>query len=155
MSMSQDGGMLSSASMDGSVQVKPLSEKDARVSFNKTLHNPYQGGVVQMRLSGDGSVLVSTGGSDGVTIWSGPGSGVQLSSLSEGADAAEVGEEEEAPAEEENAEDESEKDEKAIPVWAPESKEDAKATFEDGEDNATLMSQRKALLLEVEGLRKK
>merc|ERR1712146_737319 len=109
---SQDGSMLSSASMDGSVQVKPLNDKDTRVSFSKTLHNPYQGGVVQLRLSGDGSVIISTGGSDGVTVWSGPGSGVQLKKLSDEGDAAEAAEEgEEEAGADEVVEDEAEKDE--------------------------------------------
>eukprot|EP00746_Dinoflagellata_sp_MGD_P162879 gnl/MRDRNA2_/MRDRNA2_90625_c0_seq1.p1 gnl/MRDRNA2_/MRDRNA2_90625_c0~~gnl/MRDRNA2_/MRDRNA2_90625_c0_seq1.p1 ORF type:complete len:1777 (-),score=461.31 gnl/MRDRNA2_/MRDRNA2_90625_c0_seq1:168-4700(-) len=155
INLSHDGSIMASASMDGSVHVKPLSDKDTRMPFSKTIHNPYQGGVIQMRLSGDGNVLISTGGSDGVTVWSGPGSGVQLKKLSDEADAPEGAEDEEDAVADDALEDEGEKDEKQYPVWAPETKDEKAATFDDGEDNATLMSQRKALLLEVEGLRKK
>mmetsp|Transcript_56653 Transcript_56653/g.90019 ORF Transcript_56653/g.90019 Transcript_56653/m.90019 type:complete len:1753 (-) Transcript_56653:205-5463(-) len=154
LAVSNDGASLISAAMDGSVRSMPLEGTGEKMM--KILHNPYNGGVVQVAMytDKDNMTFLSTGGSDGILCWSAKGKTFTLAK---------------APVDEEDDDDDTfdhsfgytidDKDISVYPVWAPKSgEEQGQATqieADDPELNAVALAQRKALVLEVEGLRKK
>eukprot|EP00439_Symbiodinium_sp_Y106_P068857 s1358_g11.t1 len=68
--------ILTVGSMDGTVVKIGLPEGNELLS--KTLHNPYNGGTAQAACSRDGTVAMTSGGADGIIVWSDPGSGIAL-----------------------------------------------------------------------------
>ncbi|CAE7265476.1 Cfap43 [Symbiodinium pilosum] len=68
--------ILTVGSMDGTVLKLGLPEGNELLC--KTLHNPYNGGTAQAACSRDGTVTMTTGGTDGIIVWSEPGSGITL-----------------------------------------------------------------------------
>mmetsp|Transcript_5773 Transcript_5773/g.13698 ORF Transcript_5773/g.13698 Transcript_5773/m.13698 type:complete len:1748 (+) Transcript_5773:106-5349(+) len=154
-----DGSSLVTASMDGSARRLAL-EATSGVTvapMTKQLHNPYHGGVVQVAANKDCSILLSTGGTDGVLVWSDLNSQVSIAP----APVEEVVEEsvgqESVPITEID-----DTDVAIFPTWAPvvgEQKEkDAEksaAEADDPELSAVALAQRKAVVSEVESLRKK
>mmetsp|Transcript_38744 Transcript_38744/g.91098 ORF Transcript_38744/g.91098 Transcript_38744/m.91098 type:complete len:1764 (-) Transcript_38744:52-5343(-) len=150
--VSSDSGSLVTSSMDGTTRRIPL-EGSAVGGLAKLLHNPYHGGVTQVAASKDSSILLTTGGTDGVLVWSDLGSQVEIPPVAP-EDAEDVVNMEAMPITEIDDMDAS-----IFPVWAPvlgEEKEAEKAAeTADPELNAVALAQRKALVLEVESLRKK
>eukprot|EP00438_Fugacium_kawagutii_P030273 Skav225203 [mRNA] locus=scaffold1041:16815:23916:- [translate_table: standard] len=63
--------------MDGSVLKISLQTGDELLC--KTLHSPYNGGTAQVVCSRDSTVAMSTGGADGILVWSEPGSDIMVS----------------------------------------------------------------------------
>ncbi|OLQ07002.1 putative ribosome biogenesis protein RLP24 [Symbiodinium microadriaticum] len=59
-----------------SQELRSLPEGNELLS--KTLHNPYNGGTAQAACSRDGTVAMTSGGTDGIIVWSDPGSGIAL-----------------------------------------------------------------------------
>lgn len=148
-----DGGSLISASMDGSI--RRTSTDGAKTVMQKVLHNPYNGGVARVCANFDDDLILSTGGSDGLVVWSDPKANVQPAR----------GGSEELSVEEASADapplvvNVDDKDMTEFPVWAPISPEERERREaeenDDPELNALALAQRRALTLEVEGLRKK
>jgi len=152
LSVSKDGTWLVSASMDGSIRQSPLKAGGGKQTLQRVIHNPYNGGVVQVCMDTDSGLMLSTGGADGVVAWSHPDSGFKLPRPA---------------AEREDDEQEGQvlctyvddRDTAEFPVWVPLTAEDRAALAqnenEDAETSALAMAQRKAVMLEFDGLRKK
>jgi WD40 repeat protein len=154
VSISHDGMFLISSSMDGSVRFVSLDAQARSGELHKIIHNPYNGGVVQVCTDRDNTTFLSSGGSDGILVWSNKDKPFQLSPL---------------PPDDDEDDDEAlernfgfaidDKDKVAYPVWGPKAGDDAgpvaAVEADDPELNAVALAQRKALVLEVEGLRKK
>lgn len=124
--------------------------------MKKMLHNPYNGGVVQMRSNKDDTVFISTGGADGLVVWANQGTPFYLAR----AIADDEEEEEDEMARDRFTGQIDDKDMNAYPLWTPVAGESAvlasvEADADDPELSAVGLAQRKALAGEVEGLRKK
>ena len=78
LSVSKDGTWLVFASMDGSIRQSPLKAGGGKQTLQRVIHNPYNGGVVQVCMDTDSGLMLSTGGADGVVAWSHPDSGFKL-----------------------------------------------------------------------------
>jgi len=153
LSVSRDNAWLISASMDGSIRQSPLRDKGGK-SVQKVLHNPYSGGVVQVCMDTDSGLMLSTGGADGVVLWSLPDIDINL-----------------APAQDSQKKEDDEDEEQVLctyvddrdsnefPVWEPVTAEQRANTVQAGDDDdemtALALAARKAVSLEAEGLRKK
>eukprot|EP00927_Polykrikos_kofoidii_P006002 TRINITY_DN12424_c0_g1_i1.p1 TRINITY_DN12424_c0_g1~~TRINITY_DN12424_c0_g1_i1.p1 ORF type:complete len:1741 (-),score=441.52 TRINITY_DN12424_c0_g1_i1:44-5266(-) len=149
---SPDGAWLVSASMDGTVRRLQM-EPTPSVVMQKVVHNPYTGGVSQIAVIEDCKLIASTGGSDGLLVWSDPAVPVKSPQPTPSAIKAD-GKGEQAVL---DVDDRSHTD---FPVWTPVSSEEkaAAAAAEAGDDpelSAVAVAQRKALMLEVDGLRKR
>jgi len=154
LNVSDDGRYLLSASMDGAIWLTTIEEGQRKLDMQKSLHNPYNGGVTQACLDVSGEMVLSTGGSDGVIVWSDPAAKITPPEV--GAE----GDVEEASIGEENAVFHvDDRDMEAYPLWQPISFEEREAKLveeqDDPELNALALAQRRALMLEVEALRKK
>jgi len=155
LSVSKDGSVLVSAAMDGQIRSLPLEGASKGKGMNKLLHNPYNGGVVQVCSDKENTIFMSTGGADGVMVWSNQGNLLNLGqSLLEDDD-----EEDDEMVRDHFITTLDDKDKVAFPVWTPVVGEDPGRAMDmeadDPELNAVALAQRKALVLEVEGLRKK
>jgi len=148
-----DGKCLLSACMDGSIRKLSLEDSSHATSLQKFVHNPYNGGVAALVANEDLTVMASTGGADGIFVWSDPAAVPSSTAPPNQA----------APVDEKIMEaavvdvDDRSADYK---VWAPVSAvaKQAAAQAEAGDDpevSAVAAAQRKALLLEVDTLRKK
>jgi len=154
--VSGDGAWLVSGSMSGAIRRTPM-EGEIKSSLQKSLHNPYNNGVAQVCLSDDNVVLLSTGGSDGLFVWS-SSTGVDLAEevIETGDDFAEDSVDE---LEEQHWQEEAlQQDPSLLPVWVPIADTDLAMAAGDAEDPelvAQAALQRRAIMQEVEGLRKK
>mmetsp|Transcript_129464 Transcript_129464/g.224872 ORF Transcript_129464/g.224872 Transcript_129464/m.224872 type:complete len:1745 (+) Transcript_129464:81-5315(+) len=149
--VSQDGFWLVSGSMDGSIKRCPL-EGSEQLPEAKMIHNPYNGGTIQASMYKDNAAMLSTGGSDGVLVWSLIGADIQMAAVLD-----EEPEDDEAADINLNAEI-NDKDMTAYPVWSPQAEDHTHAAVAEADDpelNAVAVAQRKALVLEVQGLQKK
>eukprot|EP00929_Paragymnodinium_shiwhaense_P022591 TRINITY_DN14393_c0_g1_i1.p1 TRINITY_DN14393_c0_g1~~TRINITY_DN14393_c0_g1_i1.p1 ORF type:complete len:1735 (-),score=585.53 TRINITY_DN14393_c0_g1_i1:78-5282(-) len=151
--VSLDSTSVLSASMDG--MLKQTSIKDEKRIYQKLVHNPYNGGVATFSATEDARIIVSTGGSDGIMVWSDPASKTAMPG-SPDCSLLPVDERlmDQAVLEVDD------KNTAEFPVWAPVSAEEkaAQLAAEAGDDpelSAVATAQRKALMLEVDGLRKK
>jgi WD40 repeat protein len=153
--ITRNGAWLITASMDGTVRRSPV-DKGGGKEMQKLLHNPYNGGALQVCANDNASILLSTGGSDGVMVWSEPGSKAAIPPAPEAVE-MDVGQEQ-------AVNDIDDLDINAFPLWAPTSEEQRAAALTSLADvqananpevNAVASAHRKALTLEVEGLRKK
>lgn len=137
--VSRDGAWLVVSCMDGSVRKFAVGSTENE--FHKFLHSPFCGGVSQCVISTNGSLILSTGGIDGVTVWSDS----QMKSAACTVSAEEI-------AEAEMTVTEVNDQEMAYPLWSPVARAVEEA---DPEQSAMLLSQRRGLEEEVEGLRRK
>mmetsp|Transcript_15588 Transcript_15588/g.33086 ORF Transcript_15588/g.33086 Transcript_15588/m.33086 type:complete len:1700 (-) Transcript_15588:374-5473(-) len=152
LSVTQDGLWIISCSMDGVVRRASMDSGNRKGGVQRILHNPYNGGALQAQANSDGTVFLSTGGADGVLVWSGHGSGASPGPAPSP-----------APLEEDLEElvyAVDDKDTNLYPIWEPISNDDKgmAAKGEDADDpelNAVTVAQKKALMFEVEALRKK
>jgi hypothetical protein len=153
--VSKDGAFLISAAMDGQIRTSAMEGAEKGSGLKKTLHNPYNGGVVQVCVDAENSAFISTGGADGIIVWSSQGTPLYLGRPP----ADEEEEEEDEYAREGFLVTVDDKDTATYPVWSPVTSEEqgqvAQLETDDPELNAVALAQRKALVLEVEGLRKK
>jgi WD40 repeat protein len=153
LSVSKDGLSLISAAMDGQIRSVPMEGAEKGKGLRKLLHNPYNGGVVQCRTESDSSVFLSTGGADGILVWTNQGGQFYLAR---------------SVVDDDDEEDEyaiqrfgeiNDKDVEAYPLWTPKAAEEQGLAMnleaDDPELNAVALAQKKALVLEVENLRKK
>lgn len=137
---------LVSASMDGAIRQTDL--KTGSQTMQRTLHSPYNGGVAQVRSGSDSKLWASTGGSDGIIVW-----GTAESSWRPSPEDSTL--DEEMPPISAEIDD---KNLEAFPIWAPLSAEEKAAlseTVDDPEVTAAAVAHRKALMLEVDAIRKK
>jgi len=151
LSVSADDNWIISGCMDGQIRKFPLQVGSRKAGLQKILHNPYNGGVGQVHESKDGACLISTGGSDGIIIWSGSNSEFRASRSEE----MEEEEEDDENIHDYDATEVDDTDTSRYPLWAPVSAEEKRGDMDDPELHAVAVAQRKALVLEVEGLRKK
>jgi len=154
--VSREGALLVSASMDGSIRKIFLNEADRAKSppMQKSFHNPYNGGVAQVATDASNGYFLSTGGSDGVVVWSDPRSDLKLPAALPQGEPLEQGEGMDTTLVV-NVDD---KDNSEFPVWVPVSDEERAARAEEADDpeiSALALAQRRALSLEIENLRKK
>merc|ERR1719359_1204389 len=115
LSVSKDGVHLISAAMDGQIRASAMEGSEKGRGLKKLLHNPYNGGVVQVCTDKDTSVFLSTGGADGILVWANQGTAFHL--------ARQMADDEEED-EDEYGRDRSsgivdDKDTAAYPVWVP------------------------------------
>jgi hypothetical protein len=151
--VASDSSWLVSGSMDGMIRKMSLNSPEKDVLIQKFVHNPYNGGVAELRCNEDGSMIASTGGADGIVVWSDPQAVLSLP------EAPELGDIDDKVMEVAvlDVDDRSVGDFK---VWVPISSEQkaAAAAEEAGDDpevSAVAQAQRKVLLHEVDTLRKK
>eukprot|EP00930_Biecheleria_cincta_P052010 TRINITY_DN3722_c0_g3_i1.p1 TRINITY_DN3722_c0_g3~~TRINITY_DN3722_c0_g3_i1.p1 ORF type:complete len:1802 (-),score=452.39 TRINITY_DN3722_c0_g3_i1:21-5426(-) len=151
---------LALSSMDGSIQQFSVTDTAVAV-LKKNLHSPYGGGASQVISSPDGEVLITTGGSDGLLLWSAPGSGVTLTPGPEDAtlEAAAM-EQDDGLGEQPNdfVLEFDDTDLAAFPVWvptAPSAAEVVAAEEEELELSEEAMANRKLLTSEILALRKR
>jgi WD40 repeat protein len=155
MRVSVDGTWLVSASMDGEVRRMQLEPVGKQPQMQKVIHSPYNGGVSQVSASEDAKLIASTGGADGIMVWSDPSSALKVPDVPEASLTAV-----DDKLMETAILDVDDRNLQEYPVWMPVSADDkaAAAAAEAGDDpelSAVAAAQRKALLLEVDGLRKK
>eukprot|EP00928_Gymnodinium_smaydae_P070098 TRINITY_DN54035_c0_g1_i1.p1 TRINITY_DN54035_c0_g1~~TRINITY_DN54035_c0_g1_i1.p1 ORF type:complete len:1781 (+),score=503.89 TRINITY_DN54035_c0_g1_i1:158-5344(+) len=151
LQVSENGAWLLSGAMDGEARRSSLSGAVQDGEGQKSMHNPYNGGVLRLSGNRDCKVVASTGGADGIMVWSDPVWGV--SAMGKAGPLPEVDPElvEAAVVE---------VDESEQKLWQPVSGAEKAAAAavhasEDPELAAVSMAQRKALMLEIEELRKK
>jgi len=141
--------------MDGSVLKLSLSTGEELLC--KTLHSPYNGGTAQVVCSRDSTVAMSTGGADGILVWSEPGSEITIAPD----DSHLKGTEEEAFMDETSAQFAFELDDtdvNAFPVWVPPAAAGADTTKADDEEvelSEEAAAKRKLMSHEIDALRKK
>ncbi|CAJ1451864.1 unnamed protein product [Effrenium voratum] len=120
----------------------------------KTLHSPYNGGTAQVVCSRDGTVAMSTGGADGILVWSDAGSDIKLIPD----DSALKAEEDDAFGEElpgEFAFELDDTDVNAFPAWVAVGGDAGKGEDEEVELSEEAATKRKLMSHEIEALRKK
>lgn len=141
--------------MDGSVLKLGIPAGDELLC--KTLHSPYNGGTAQVVCSRDSTVAISTGGADGLLVWSEPGSEISVPAD----DSHLKAEEDETFGDETSAHFAFELDDtdvNAFPVWVPPAVAGADATKGDDEEvelSEEAAAKRKLMSHEIEALRKK
>lgn len=140
--------------MDGSVL--KLSLPNGEELMCKTLHSPYNGGTAQVVCSRDSTVAMSTGGADGILVWSEPGSEITVAPD----DSHLKGQDDEAFGDETAAQFAFELDDtdvNAFPAWVPPAAgaDAAKGDDEEVELSEEAAAKRKLMTHEIEALRKK
>mmetsp|Transcript_66282 Transcript_66282/g.215662 ORF Transcript_66282/g.215662 Transcript_66282/m.215662 type:complete len:1692 (-) Transcript_66282:108-5183(-) len=148
-----EGKILVSSSMDGSIRKFCLDEvmRAKMPTMHKFFHNPYNGGVAQVFCSAMCDFFLTTGGSDGILVWSDPRVGLQTP-------AAHPIELERPSTREDAVVNVDDQDNAEFPIWKPVSADERERGGDDNDDpelNALALAQRRALTLEVENLRKK
>jgi hypothetical protein len=119
----------------------------------KSFHNPYNGGVAQVVTDTACSYFLSTGGSDGLLVWSDPRAGLKVPAILPPGEP--LSEADQHTPRIVNVDD---KDSSEFPVWVPITAEERAARAEEADDpeiSALALAQRRALTLEIENLRKK
>eukprot|EP00441_Pelagodinium_beii_P015570 CAMPEP_0197663976 /NCGR_PEP_ID=MMETSP1338-20131121/58348_1 /TAXON_ID=43686 ORGANISM="Pelagodinium beii, Strain RCC1491" /NCGR_SAMPLE_ID=MMETSP1338 /ASSEMBLY_ACC=CAM_ASM_000754 /LENGTH=1775 /DNA_ID=CAMNT_0043242517 /DNA_START=13 /DNA_END=5340 /DNA_ORIENTATION=- len=154
---STTGAALAVASMDGSVcQIGIGFDETATETVSKTLHNPFNGGATQVISGKDGQVVVSTGGSDGLLVWSAPDSGIRLQPADAEPDEDMFNEETQGGFFELD-----DTDMTAFPVWVPvdrsplDGAEEAEEVDQELELSEEALAKRRMMTHEVDQLRKK
>lgn len=144
------------ASMDGSVRRYSIS--GMKVEMQKVLHSVYSGGVLLLGASEDGNVIISSGGADGLLIWSNKNAQIEISPvLDEEADADLSPQADDYfAAGGEVPTDVDDQDMVAFPLWVPSGSEAThKENFDADEAVELDDADRKAIQAEVEVLRKR
>lgn len=145
------GRRLISCAMDGCVMRTSLISTVKGQKVEKAIHNPYNGGVTQVSSDEAGDMFFSSGGSDGVIVWSDPTTNVKTPASTT---------EEDAVVEQlaDAVVNINDHDTTEFPKWAPISKKEQEERADENDDpelNALSLAQRRSLTLEVENLRKK
>jgi WD40 repeat protein len=158
IAVSPDSAWLVSSSMDG--QIRRTSIEDGASAkgseLTKTLHNPYAGGILRFftPFTENSSIYLSTGGVDGVVVWSDPAHKAKAPPIPD--QAKDVDERMMASA----VLDVDDRSTVEYKLWMPIGDDDkaAAAAAEAGDDpelSAVAMTQRKALLVEIDVLSKR
>lgn len=147
-----EGSTLVVGCMDGSVRQLRLSDDGTHSEvFCKVLHSSYSGGVNKAICTADCKTVISTGGSDGVLLWSNPDFKVAMTT-----EAEDVEEDEDTFGDEEFVVELDDRNTTAFPVWVSPGADDGAAhSAEDQELPEEHQLARRLLASEVDSLRKK